>query len=118
MIQYFETREGSYTLDGMTIPAVDDNRHYREMQELIAAGEAEIVPFNHAAADAADVVLAEQTWVKSELDRSDIVVNKFEDGFARNMTGNVNQWRQYRNALRDYVIGGVVQGGRPAEPDA
>jgi len=45
MKQYQETENGSYTIEGMTIPAAEGNRHYRAMLVEIDAGEAEILPY-------------------------------------------------------------------------
>lgn len=58
----------------------------------------------------------EAAFVSSELVNADIEVRKWEDGHARTTGTNIAQWRSYRNALRDHIIGGVVQGNRPTKP--
>jgi len=60
--------------------------------------------------------LAEEAWVAEELAGADVVVNMKADGHSRGSAGNLAQWRQYRNDLRNHVIGGVVQGERPSKP--
>lgn len=61
---------------------------------------------------------AEQNWVRSELERSDVMVNRHQDNHGRPPAGTLAAWRTYRNALRDHVINDVVQGARPTAPDA
>lgn len=60
----------------------------------------------------------EKAWVQEELDSADITLNKVQDGHGRRPAGNEAQWRKYRNALRDHVIGDVIQGPRPTRPGA
>lgn len=42
---------------------------------------------------------AERKWRNDELARADIELLKVQDGIG---TGNVQDWRDYRNALRDW----------------
>jgi len=96
---YQETEQGSYQIDGMCIPKADGNRHYRLMLSEVKAGEATIKKFNHTAKARADKIVAERTWRDAELARSDIELNKVQDGRG---SGLVSDWRQYRNELRDW----------------
>lgn len=59
----------------------------------------------------------EQVWVRQELERADTMIFRFEDNHGRPPSGNMAQWRSYRNDLRDHVINDVVMGPRPAAPD-
>ncbi len=43
MRQYQENRYGGFSFEGMSIPKVESNRHYRQMQKEIDDGEAEIL---------------------------------------------------------------------------
>lgn len=63
----------------------------------------------------AELAQQEESWVSQELSTSDIEVRKHDDSHSRTV-GTKPQWRTYRNALRDHVIGGVVQGTRPTRP--
>jgi len=45
MKQYQETENGSYTIEGMTIPAAEGNRHYILLLDELEKGEAEILPY-------------------------------------------------------------------------
>lgn len=65
---------------------------------------------------AEELASQEQAWAEQELAKADKEVFKFEDGHARSMRGTIGAWRTYRNALRDHVIDGVVQGPRPTAP--
>lgn len=64
-----------------------------------------------------DIINAEieQQWVKEELNIADIELSKVQDSDSRAI-GTVGDWRAYRKALRNHVIGGVVQGTRPTRP--
>tara|TARA_R110000850_G_scaffold266350_1_gene396631 strand:- start:406 stop:726 length:321 start_codon:yes stop_codon:yes gene_type:complete len=42
---YVETKEGSFSIEGMSIPAAEDNRHYQQMLEEVEAGEARLAPY-------------------------------------------------------------------------
>jgi hypothetical protein len=63
-----------------------------------------------------ELAAGEVSWVASELSAADIEILKHDDGHGR-VTATKPQWRTYRNALRDHVIGGVVQGARPTKPE-
>lgn len=67
---------------------------------------------------AEELVAVEVAFVNSELTAADIEVRKWADGHARKAGANIAQWRAYRNALRDHIIGGAVQGARPTKPGA
>lgn len=43
--------------------------------------------------------IAEREWRNAEISRSDIELNKVQDGVG---TGTVGAWREYRCALRDW----------------
>jgi hypothetical protein len=58
----------------------------------------------------------EKQWVQGELNAADITINKLMDSHGRT-TGDVAQWRTYRNDLRDYIISDVIQGVRPTQPE-
>jgi hypothetical protein len=45
MKNYQTTAQGSFTIDGMTIPNSGENRHYRQLQDEVAAGDATILPY-------------------------------------------------------------------------
>lgn len=45
MKQYQETEYGAFSLENSSFPESVDNRHYRQMLEEVAAGEAEILPY-------------------------------------------------------------------------
>lgn len=45
MKQYQETQDGSFTINGMTIPKNTGNRHYNQMMQEVADVEAEILPY-------------------------------------------------------------------------
>jgi hypothetical protein len=45
MKNYQTTAQGSFTIDGMTIPNSGDNRHYRQLLAEVAAGDATILPY-------------------------------------------------------------------------
>ena len=57
----------------------------------------------------------EQLWAKEELELADHEMAKHDDLHSRKVSTPA-AWRTYRNALRDHVIGGVVQGDRPVRP--
>lgn len=67
-----------------------------------------------------DPAIQEQEWVESEIVAANKEVRKHDDNHGR-VNGTKPQWQAYRNALRDRVIGGVIQGdpskaGRPSRP--
>jgi hypothetical protein len=69
MNQYFEQKDPdtlevtSYTFEGMSIPPVEGNRHYQQMQAELAADppEAEIIPWTEYR-DLTDEQLREQRY--------------------------------------------------------
>jgi hypothetical protein len=67
MKQYQETEHGSFTIEGMTIPNASGNRHYQQMLQEVADGEAEQVPFDHAAKATQDKLDEERAWRDNEL---------------------------------------------------
>ena len=117
MKQYIETETGGLTIDGMSIPKSEGNRHYRQAMEEVANGEAEIIEFDHDAKAQEDAIDAERSWRNSELARADIELNKVQDGGG---TGTVGDWRDYRNELRDWPEHANFPDStkRPVTPDA
>ena len=95
MKQYQETKDGSLTIDNMTIPAT--HGLYRIAKEEVAAGEATITPFDHVAADAAQAIAEARAWRDGELAKADIEIYKLED-----TGGDTASYRAYRIALRDW----------------
>ena len=66
MLEYKEQADGSLTFNGMTIPAVDGNRHYTEFLLLEEAGEATLIKWAGSAEQiAADKAAAVQEWKTS-----------------------------------------------------
>jgi len=65
---------------------------------------------------AAQDLAAEQAWIEAEMVAADKEVKKFDDGHTRPKGANVQEWRTYRNALRDYIQAGVIVGERPVSP--
>ncbi len=99
MKQYIETKEGSFTIDGMTIPNAEGNRHFRMMNEEVIANEATITPYDVAGGLVEDKIAQEQSWVSSELTRADLELNKHID--SDDMTvGSAVDWWKYRRDLR------------------
>lgn len=45
MTLYQTAKDGSFLIDGMSIPNSPGNRHYQQMLKEIAEGEAEILPY-------------------------------------------------------------------------
>ena len=81
MKQYKETKDGSLTIDNMTIPAT--HGLYRIAQEEVSAGEATITPFDHVAADAAQAAQEALGEATSYLAATDWYVVRFaETGVA------------------------------------
>ena len=69
-----------------------------------------------AAEKAAQDLATEQAWIEAEMVAADKEVKKFDDGHTRPKGANVQEWRTYRNALRDYIQAGVIVGERPVSP--
>jgi hypothetical protein len=86
-----------YTRDGETlfVPLAPGNRHYQEIQDLIANGaevtiEEVIVDYAGIARAKRDSLLAESDWV---------VIKAQETG-----TEIPIEWKEYRQALRDITL--------------
>jgi len=88
---YLEQEDGSLVIDGMWL----GDRLYRQALEEVEAGEATIEPY--VAPDTRPQ--EERQWRDQELAKSDIELNKVQDGRG---TGLVSDWRDYRNELRDW----------------
>lgn len=101
MKTYIETQEGSYTIDSMSIPNSNSNRHYRQMIDEVANGLAVVELFDHSANAHRELVESERAWRNSELVRTDIELSKVREG-ASKAVGTEQDWVDYRNALRDY----------------
>ena len=110
MITYQEQEDGSFRLDNTTYPV--SHRLYQEALRLEGLGKAKIIPFDHDAKAVLEVLAIEQAWVCSELVRADREISKLADGHSRK-SSTKRLWRDYRNALRDYIKGDAVQGERP-----
>jgi len=80
------------------------------MLKEIEAGDAELIAF----ADRTDefAAIAGRTWRDSELKRADTELLKVQDGRGKGLTSD---WRDYRNALRDWPADGNFpnMGSRP-----
>jgi hypothetical protein len=76
MKQYTETKEGSFTFEGMSIPNAVGNRHFRIMNEEVLANEATITPYDVAGGLVEDKIASERSWRDSELRAMDIEVRK------------------------------------------
>jgi hypothetical protein len=99
MKTYIEQKQGSYSIEGMSIPKAEGNRHYRQMLEEVDAGKATIQAYDVEAGDLEDKISVERSWRDSALSKADIELSKVQDGRG---TGLVSDWREYRNNLRDY----------------
>lgn len=60
---------------------------------------------------AGELATQENAWASQELSNANREVRKHNDANGRTV-GTKPQWVAYRNALRDHVIGGVVQDTR------
>jgi hypothetical protein len=99
MKTYVEQKSGGYSIEGMSIPKAEGNRHYRQMLEEVDAGEATIQAYDVEAGDLEDKIAAERSWRDSELAKADIELSKVQDGRGN---GLVSDWRDYRIELREY----------------
>lgn len=54
-------------------------------------------------------------YILAEIKVADIEIQKHQDGFTRAKCTET-QWKEYRNALRNYVTDGVVCGDKPERP--
>lgn len=64
---------------------------------------------------AEEIAESEVQWVAEELEAADKEVLKHDDSHDRTAATRP-QWREYRNALRNHIIDGVIQGARPTRP--
>ena len=95
MITYNETESGGISRGSMYAPK--NNRLYAIALEEVAAGEAEIIPFDHAAAATREAESEARDWRNGELAKADIEINKLDDE-----GGNSSGYRAYRIALREW----------------
>ena len=92
MKTYIE-KEETLVIGNSYIPK--SHRNYRLALEEVEQGLAVIEPY--VAPDTRPQ--EERTWRDAELAKADIELNKVQDGRG---TGLVSDWRDYRNALRDW----------------
>ncbi len=101
MKNYIEQKNGSFSFEGMSIPADTANRHYSAMLREVADGNATIEYYAGSAREAADalsdLVNTERSWRDAELAKADIDIYKLEDAGL-----DATAYRAYRMALRDY----------------
>ena len=95
MITYNETEDGGVIRGSMYAPK--HNRLYAIALEEVAAGEAEIIPFDRVAAAKKEAENDARGWRDSELAKADIEINKLGDE-----GGNSSDYRAYRIALRKW----------------
>jgi hypothetical protein len=95
MIIYNETEDGGVTRGSMYIPK--HNRLYAIALEEVAAGEAEIIPFDKASAATKEAESEARGWRDGELAKADIEINKLDDE-----DGNSSDYRAYRIVLREW----------------
>jgi len=77
MKEYQETKDGSLTIDNMTIP--EGHGLYHIAQEEVAEGEAVIIPFDHVAAEAAQAAQEALNEASSYLTTTDWYVVRFAE---------------------------------------
>lgn len=65
-MEYIETEEGSYTHQGMIIPAIKGSRHYDKMLRQVDAGEATVEAWSGSARELEDVRAYKIAAIKSE----------------------------------------------------
>ena len=98
---YIEQKNGSFSYEGMFMPASTANRHYAAMLREVADGEATVEYYagsDRETADAlAELVNSERAWRDAELAKTDIDIYKLEDAGL-----DATAYRAYRMALRDY----------------
>ena len=65
-----------------------------------------------------DLEMVERVWRNSELNRSDIELNKVQDSDSKSL-GSVSQWREYRKSLRNWPqsVDFPNKEKRPRSPD-
>jgi hypothetical protein len=110
MITYNETEDGGVSRGSMYAPK--NNRLYAIAHEEVAAGDAEIIPFDHVAAAIKEAECEARVWRDGELAKADIEINKLDDE-----GGNSSDYRAYRIALREWPQSDAFpELGRPQEP--
>ena len=97
MKQYQEDEGGDFNIGDAWIPNDSGNRHKVKMMQEVKAGEAEIIPFDHKAAEVERLKNEAREWRNSELLKADIEINKIEDSGGESMG-----YRKYRMALREW----------------
>jgi len=97
MKQYLETESGFSSQEDGFFPAAAGNTQYNKMRAEVAAGRAEITPFDSEAEALKSAAVEERQWRNGELQRADIEVFKAEDVAG---AFNAEDWRAYRQALR------------------
>jgi hypothetical protein len=97
MKQYIETKDCSFTFEGMSIPNAEGNRHFRMMNEEVIANEATITPYDKAAGLLEDKIASERSWRDSELRAMDIEIRKAWQDEALTLSINT-----YSELLREW----------------
>lgn len=101
MKTYIEQKNGSFSFEGMSIPADAANRHYSAMLREVADGNATVEYYAGSARETADalaeLINSERSWRDAELSKTDIDIYKLEDAGL-----DATAYRAYRIALRDY----------------
>lgn len=95
MKTYLEQEKGFLLFEDVYIPSTTSNKDYRLALEEVEQGLATIEPY--IAPDTRPQ--EERQWRDAELAKSDVELYKVQDGRG---TGLVSDWRDYRNALRDW----------------
>jgi hypothetical protein len=95
MITYNETEGADISIGNKYIPK--NNRLYAIALKEVAAGEAEIIPFDHAAAAIKEAESEARGWRDGQLAKADIEINKLDDE-----GGDSSDYRAYRIALRGW----------------
>ena len=95
MKTYLTLEDGSLFGDNTTFSTDGSSYRYRQALEEVEAGEAVIEPYTAPDTRPQE----ERVWRNLELAKADIELNKVQDGRG---TGLVSDWRDYRNALRDW----------------
>ena len=79
-----------------------DSPHVVEISDAMAS----LVPTDYG---------IESAWVERSLKDAAYQISLHEDGYeGKSLT--VNDWRQFRCSLHDYIKGGVINGERPVNP--
>ena len=107
---YQETENGGISIGNTYSPA--SSPFARKAAEEVAAGDAEIILFDHAAEATKDAESEARGWRDGELAKADIEINKLDDE-----GGNSSGYRAYRIALREWPQSDAFpELGRPQEP--